>query len=439
MDERILYKYAEKKANKFNIYCLLVMSLLAIIAEILNELGVFALEKSTVRICMLVVVVISLMPAILFLILNKFMPSEKDILENENLKWVIVASIFLSSSVLCISLSFHVTLVFVFPTVIAAQYKSDKRLTIISFTASMVMVAISVYGAYLFGVYDANLLKPLTKDEASIFENRLALFKTERMISVLCHYVIPRMLCVAAIDYVGLAISKRNTEMINTEINLSKKVQDEIMAKSQIENRVIEHLADIIESRDIETGEHIKRTKQYVSILVNHMKDLDEYRDILTPKMCECIINASPLHDIGKISVSDLILCKPGKLTEEEFNKMKTHTTKGGEIIDHILNDIGDKELMKVAHDIAVYHHEKWNGFGYPYGLKGEDIPLPGRIMAIADVFDALVSKRVYKEPMDLALAVNVIIGEAGIHFDPNIISIFVKLKENFMKIASGD
>ena len=166
------------------------------------------------------------------------------------------------------------------------------------------------------------------------------------------------------------------------------------------------------------------------------MKYVDKYKDYLTPKMCENIINAAPLHDIGKIAVSDLILCKPGKLTDEEFEKMKIHTVKGGEIINNILNELGDKEFLRIAYEVAISHHEKWNGKGYPYGLKEEEIPLPGRIMAIADVFDALVAERVYKKPMPIDKAIEIIIGDAGTHFDPNLVEIFKLVLDDFKKAA---
>ncbi len=169
------------------------------------------------------------------------------------------------------------------------------------------------------------------------------------------------------------------------------------------------------------------------------MKEKDQYKDYLTPQMCEYIIHAAPLHDIGKIAVSDLILCKPGKLTDEEFDKMKIHTVKGGEIITNILNDLGDKEFLNVAYDVAISHHEKWNGKGYPYGIKEEEIPFPGRIMAIADVFDALVAKRVYKDPMPVDKAIDIIINDAGSHFDPNIVEVFKEVIDDFKKTATEE
>ena len=166
------------------------------------------------------------------------------------------------------------------------------------------------------------------------------------------------------------------------------------------------------------------------------MKDMDKYKNILTPKLQEDIINSAPLHDIGKIAVSDLILCKPGKLTDEEYDKMKIHTVKGGEIIKKILAEFDDKSFLNTAYDVAISHHEKWNGLGYPYGIKGEEIPLAGRIMAVADVFDALVAKRVYKQPMPIDKAVSIIIGDAGTHFDPDIIEVFKEVVDDFKKVA---
>lgn len=224
--------------------------------------------------------------------------------------------------------------------------------------------------------------------------------------------------------------------MILTQIELNDKVNLEIKNKSEMQKSVIEHLADIIESRDIETGAHIKRTKKYVTIMINKMRQIDKYKNILTDKFSDNIINAAPLHDIGKIVVSDLILCKPGKLTDIEYEKMKIHTTKGGEIINNILNDLGDKEFLNVAYDIACFHHEKWNGQGYPNHLSKEEIPLPARIMAIADVFDALVAERVYKKPIPIEDAIEIIINDSGTHFDPDLVEVFKTVLDDFKAVA---
>lgn len=437
MNNEYLFRLAEKKANKFNIYCLLIMSILGLIAVGLNELEIFTLDKATIRIAMLQLVIYGCVPAIIFLFHDYVLKKKESILELEFFKWIIIGCSFTAITVLCISATFQATLLLVIPPLMAAQYKHNRLLFIISMIASMVLIVIVTYGSFLFGEYDANLLKPLTKEEALIFDKRIEVLSNNgRALTVFTHYCLAKMFCLAVIDCIGLSITKRTTDMLNLQIELSGKVQEEIIAKTQMQNGVIEHLADIIESRDIETGEHIKRTKKYVTILVNKMRNEEQYKDFLTPKMCDNIIAAAPLHDIGKIAVSDLILCKPGKLTDEEFDKMKIHTVKGGEIINNILNELGDKEFLNVAYDIAISHHEKWNGRGYPYGKKEEEIPLPGRIMAIADVFDALVAKRVYKDPMPVDKAIGIIIGDAGTHFDPNIVEVFKTVVDDFKAVA---
>ena len=439
MNSDYVFKYAEKKANLFNLYCLLIMSGLGLIAVLLNEIGIFTCDKNIMRAGMIQLAVYGTVPGVIYLIHDKLLKKEESILEMKFFKWIILAISFVSLLDVCIAFSFHTVLLFAIPPLMAAQYKNSKLISAISFVASMVLVIIAIYGSYFFGQYDANLLKPLTAEEANVLDNRINTLTMKRAFEVLFHYVIPNMLCLAAIDYIALSITKRTSDMLQIQIELNEKVQEETIAKAQMQNGVIEHLADIIESRDIETGEHIKRTKKYVSILVDKMKDNDRYKDYLTPKMCEYIVSAAPLHDIGKIAVSDLILCKPGKLTDEEFEKMKIHTVKGGEIINNILNELGDKEFLSVAYDVAISHHEKWNGLGYPYGKKEEEIPLPGRIMAIADVFDALVAKRVYKDPMPVDKAINIIINDAGTHFDPNIVEIFKTVTDDFVKVSQED
>ncbi len=432
-----LYKYAEKRANRFNMICIIVIGILGLVVLLLNEVGVFTAEKLIMRLAMIELFIHSLVPLGIFIVHDKLLKKEVSVLEYNWFKILIIIISYYSILELNIAFSFHAILVLSIPTLLSAQYKNSKKLTVLTYIFSILLVIFSIYGSYIFGMYDANLLKPLTSAEAEDVNNRLSTLTFKRFIEVFFHYCSPNIICITAIDFIGFSITKRNSIMIEEQVMLSNKVQDEILAKNHLQNSVIEHLADIIESRDIETGEHIKRTKKYVSILVNKMREDPKYNNILNDKMTENIINAAPLHDIGKIAVSDLILCKPGKLTDEEFDKMKIHTTKGGEIIKSILNDLGDKDFLNVAYDVAMYHHEKWNGRGYPEGKKEEEIPLPARIMAIADVFDALVAERVYKKPMPVDDAINIIIKDAGTHFDPNLVEIFKTVLEDFKKVQA--
>lgn len=436
MNNDYIFKYSEKKANKFNLYCLLVIAFLGIVVLILNEVNIFTESKIIVRIATISLVVLSLFPVLLSIFYDFVLKRTPSILEREYFKILILVFCYISAAVLCTALSYHADLFLAIPPLMAAQYRRNKKMFFWGVVASILLIIVSVYGSFLFGAYDGNMLKGMTKEESYLFENRWILFISGRYLTIFLHYILPKMIAVTAIDFIGFSITRRTSEMIDIQIKLSNDIENEILEKSRMQNSVIEHLADIIESRDIETGEHIKRTKKYVSILVNKMKTMDKYKDILTDEMCDDIINGAQLHDIGKIVVSDLILRKPGKLTSDEFEQMKIHTVRGGEIIKNILNDLGDEDFLNVTFDIATSHHEKWNGTGYPYNRKGEDIPLPGRIMAIADVFDALVAERVYKKPMPVDEAIDVIIDESGTHFDPDLIEIFKEVKDDFKKGA---
>lgn len=193
--------------------------------------------------------------------------------------------------------------------------------------------------------------------------------------------------------------------------------------------KTIVGMANLIESRDGETGEHVKRTSAYAVMIAEELFAQGVYRNDITKEYMDNLWKAAPLHDIGKIVVSDSILQKPGKLTSEEFDKIKLHASEGGRIIDDTLEAIDDKTYLDMARKVARYHHEKWDGSGYPEGLKGEEIPLCARIMAVADVFDALISKRCYKEAMPIGKAYEIIRESSGSHFDPAVAEAFLRIR----------
>ena len=200
-------------------------------------------------------------------------------------------------------------------------------------------------------------------------------------------------------------------------------------------------LADLVESRDECTGNHVRNTALYAKIIVEQMKKEGIYADQLTEEFMFDVVSSAPLHDVGKIHVPDAILNKPGKLTDEEFTIMKEHAAAGGEIIAKAMDLVSevDSGYLKEAKNLAACHHEKWNGTGYPRGLSGEEIPLSARIMAVADVFDALVSKRSYKEGFPFEKAMGIIKEGSGNHFDPNVVRAFVDAEEEVRKVAEGD
>ena len=205
---------------------------------------------------------------------------------------------------------------------------------------------------------------------------------------------------------------------------------------SQMQNALIMVLADMVESRDESTGDHVRKTAAYTRIIMERLKKLGYYTDQLTDEFIYNVENSAPLHDIGKIAVSDVILNKPGRLTEEEFEKMKKHTTAGAEIIEQVISTVPDSAYLREAKNLAEYHHEKWNGRGYPHGLSGEDIPLSARIMAVADVFDALVSERCYKKAFSFDDAMDIIQKDAGSHFDPKVAEAFLSAELEVRQVA---
>ncbi|MGB9442380.1 MAG: two-component system response regulator, partial [Desulfobacterales bacterium] len=198
----------------------------------------------------------------------------------------------------------------------------------------------------------------------------------------------------------------------------------------------IESLATLAEYRDPETGGHIKRTQNYVKVLAKQLKQHPRFRDDLNDDVIELLYMSAPLHDLGKIAVPDHILQKAGKLTDEEFGEMKKHTNYGHDALRITEQKLGEDSFLRYAREIAYTHQEKWDGSGYPTGLKGDEIPISGRLMALADVYDALISKRVYKPPFPHEKAVEIIVEGKGNHFDPDIVDAFIELEQTFRNIA---
>lgn len=227
------------------------------------------------------------------------------------------------------------------------------------------------------------------------------------------------------------------TESYHYTRTLEKAVKEKTKDLEHMQKAVITSFADMIEARDGATGLHVKRTSSYVEILTRTLKDKGYYPEELDDNTMQEIIDAAPLHDIGKIAIPDAILCKPGKLTSEEFDIIKTHAAIGGKMIDEILQEVEHTSYLTVAKDMATYHHEKWDGSGYPAGLSRKDIPLCARIMAIADVYDALISERCYKKGMPHEQAQQIIREESGTHFDPLITSIFFDVIDQIEQVSA--
>lgn len=213
-------------------------------------------------------------------------------------------------------------------------------------------------------------------------------------------------------------------------------IEEQADKMERMQSGLVSILADVIESRDKFTGDHVRKTSAYVNLIMDELSKGGPYAEAMTRDFMETVSASAPLHDVGKIRIPDAILNKPGRLTEEEYETMKTHATEGDEIIESALELVPDADSLRETGNLAKHHHERWDGNGYPDGLKGEEIPLSARIMSVADVFDALVSKRSYKEGMPFDKAFSIIEAGSGTQFDPEIVRAFMNRREDAEKIA---
>ncbi len=257
---------------------------------------------------------------------------------------------------------------------------------------------------------------------------------------------VARGFSLGGVDYItkpfkGVELRSRvrnHLELHAYRTNLERLVDERTRETELLKDVIIEAMGEMAEYRDPETGSHIHRTREYVALLAETLVANGHFHAQLTPDYIALLRKSAPLHDIGKVAIRDSILLKPGKLTAEEFEEMKAHTLFGEEVIANLEQMAGHPtSFLSCAKEIAGSHHEKFDGSGYPRGLAKEDIPLAGRIMAIADVYDALISKRVYKEAMSHAEAMDIMVRGEGSHFDPLMIEAFLRVEPLFYQIAA--
>ena len=255
-----------------------------------------------------------------------------------------------------------------------------------------------------------------------------------------------RGLALGAVDYITkpFRISVVRARIQNHLELKSHRDRLEQMVQEQVRETIDSHITTIFamsklaESRDDETGTHLERTRQYCRLLATRLHATGGYPDLVDEDFIHCIFQASPLHDIGKVAIPDGILKKPGKLTAEEFEIMKTHTLRGAETLASVTQNHPRNEFLQFGLQIARSHHEKWDGSGYPDRLRGGQIPLSARIMAVADVYDALTSKRCYKEAMSHEEAREIIRTQSGFHFEPLLVETFLAIEDQFAAILDG-
>ena len=264
---------------------------------------------------------------------------------------------------------------------------------------------------------------------------RIKYLEVRKRINVMSFLFISLLILISQVIFPEILISSLVPAF--SLIALYINIEDPVLRRMKNYNsEIVTSFATLVESRDSSTGSHVKRTKSYVKIILDEIKTNSLYSSIMTKDFEDKMMNAAPMHDIGKISIPDTILQKPGKLTDEEYSVMKKHSVLGGEIIQEIFKDMDDKEFLNIAYDVTRYHHEKWNGNGYPEGLVGKEIPFSARIMAIADVFDAISAKRCYRDAMPLDKCFAIIKEGKGVDFDPVLTDLFLNAKEKVEKVC---
>ena len=264
---------------------------------------------------------------------------------------------------------------------------------------------------------------------------RIKYLEVRKRINVMSFLFISLLILISQIIFPEILISSLVPAF--SLIALYINIEDPVLRRMKNYNsEIVTSFATLVESRDSSTGSHVKRTKSYVKILLDEIKTNNLYSSIMTKDFEDKMMNAAPMHDIGKISIPDTILQKPGKLTDDEYSVMKKHSVLGGEIIQEIFKDMDDKEFLNIAYDVTRYHHEKWNGNGYPEGLVGKEIPFSARIMAIADVFDAISAKRCYRDAMPLEKCFAIIKEGKGVDFDPVLTDLFLNAREKVEKVC---
>ena len=285
---------------------------------------------------------------------------------------------------------------------------------------------------------DTNIMDQYITAEVDVvtrkMERSIEIAQISEIVCILCIGIVAAV-CIILCVNITSRLEKYKNQLEEENERKTQALIEHSQRMLAIQDSTVIGMATLIENRDQDTGEHVKRTSKYVELLTREAQKAGYFINILTSEYAELLVKAAPMHDIGKISVSDSILQKPGKLTTEEYEIMKGHTTAGGRIVAEVLANIENQEYIDIAAQVAEGHHEKWDGSGYPKGLSGNEIPICARIMAVADVFDALVSKRCYKDPMSIDQAFSIIEESAGSHFDPVLAELFCGIRREVEEV----
>lgn len=391
--EHYIVRRNEAEANKTiaNVF-LVTLSIFSVIF-ILNLCHVFIIDNKVMLTAYLTGAALLLLPQVLNKVYGCANPKLKFI-------YILISNIFLLN--LEITLTFHSVVVYANPIAIASFYFSKK----VTFYTLFITTVFSIVGQFI-GFF-ANFVP----DQNFLVLKRLVLFS-----------VLPRTMALVSFGYLLYFLSSRTRALLDRQIKGTNKIKE-------LNQDIVLGFANLVENRDESTGGHVKRTSRYVELLSKELLKRGIYKDVIDSDFVNNLTNAAPMHDIGKMAIPDHILQKPGKLTDEEFTIMKSHAEQGGKIIKQTFSHIGDDNYRQMVYEVARYHHEKWNGKGYPEGRSKQEIPLAARIMAIADVFDAISQKRCYRDAIPLEECFNIIEKGKDSDFEPILVDVFLNMKD---------
>ncbi len=421
------YIKTDTASNKFNLKALLFIVVIFIFIWVMNVLGIFINDVRLFRNAAIYMFPVIVAVCIYFKIAGFGRPEGK---------YILLVSLVFIINVTYMFLTYHVVMVLLFPMIFAALYRR-KSILRITYALNVIGVFIATPLSYTRGLCDANTVLMTTGYLSEFIE----LFPTMEpivvtpVVSLELFYALPRCLIMLGVipllTHITVVIDQQTNKVLEEQeknLKLSREQQE-------IQEKIIFSLSNIIESRDQITGDHIHNTSEYVAFIAGKLLEEGAFPDVLTPEYADLAVKAAPLHDVGKIQVSDTILCKPGRLTPDEFEKVKFHTDYGKEIMAEIIGDIEDSDYLEVASEMAFSHHERYDGKGYPLGLGDEQIPLCARIMAVADVLDALLSKRHYKDAYSLEKTKEIMSEEFGKQFDPVVLSALLDNWDEFAEL----
>ena len=416
--------FIEETKRKPNLYAANVLAgVVGVIAIVfvMNELGVFAVNRILVHICFFTSVA-------MFAMMQFFVHRPKWIV-HPACKYVIIGMVLLLVLTLTVLLNIHAVLAFVLPLLLATQYRSH-RVSLIALVGACVCCGIAPILSYCLGTWSLTFMTGYIQTFCRVTINAIpgnGMCDAEAIRQITLYWSLPQMLTIGAFGFILYSATKSSIDSVEHQIqvvNLSNDLSGQLASILTMQEKVLFAMSDIIESRDLETGGHVRRTSEIVRLLMDAMRgDADSG---VTDAFYHDVIKSAPMHDLGKIAIADAILQKPGRLTAEEYEVVKRHSVRSAEIIEQALTGIEDEQLLVTAKNIAKYHHERVDGTGYPERLKGKEIPLEARIMAIADVYDALVSERCYKAPMSFEEAFDTIEAAMGTQFDADLNRYFV-------------